>query len=108
MRLGEFFSRLDRLAEFYYTINDQMRRVAEDVKRLDAALAKVQEDLSTLKADVAALQEARQTLRAELRAVIAETVADLRVRYAEAEARRTASEGQPREGESPALPPSAE
>ncbi len=101
--------------ELYYTVNERLARVQEDIRqlqvedrRMDEAILQLRGELSDLRARVAALEEGRHTLRAELRAVIAETIADLRVRYAEAEAQRAAPRESPRAGEAPALPSTEE
>jgi chromosome segregation ATPase len=110
-----FFGQIGRLLDLYYTVNERLARMQEDIRqlqaedrRMDAAILQLRSELSDLRARVAALEEGRNTLRAELRAVIAETIADLRIRYAEAEAQRTVQRESPGGGESPALPSTEE
>lgn len=103
MLIGNLLNQLSRVAELVYTVNQRLDRVEADVREVQRGLQEVRLDFVRHESRLAALEEGRNTIKAEVRAIIAETVADLRVRFAEAQA----AQSRPSQSSTP-LPPSAE
>lgn len=77
---------LNELLKRYYTIQEGFERFEQDVRDIRREIAALRDDHSDLKNRVSRLEEARNTTAAEVRAIIAETVGDLRVKFTEAQA----------------------
>ena len=75
---------LSRLAESFYTINKTLEDMEEALREMRGEISAVRTSHSDLQSRVAALEEGRKTVDAQLRAVVAETVADLKVNFMEA------------------------
>jgi chromosome segregation ATPase len=86
MNLPDFTGRVGALAKSFYTLEQKLERLEQDLRDLRGEISALAKDHTDLKMRVAILEEARNTTKAEVRAVIAETIADLRVRFAEAQA----------------------
>lgn len=87
------------LARIFYTTNDKLARMEQDVREVKAETSALRTELAELKARVAVLEESRKTIEAQMRAVVAETVADLKIQY---------MQQQLTAGHAPALAPSQE
>ncbi len=94
---------LSELLKRYYTIQQNLERFEQDAREMRREIAALRDDLNDVKNRLSRLEEARNTTAAEVRAIIAETVGDLRVKFTEvqAELRIKAAEAQ-----ATALPPS--
>jgi septal ring factor EnvC (AmiA/AmiB activator) len=77
---------LNDLLSRYYTIQQNYNRTEQDVRDLRSQFSALRDDHNDLKNRVSRLEEARSTTAAEVRAIIAETVGDLRAKFAEAQA----------------------
>jgi predicted nucleic acid-binding Zn-ribbon protein len=101
-------SRIEQLVQLYYTVNDRLRYLEEDMRRVKDEGRETNQEVANLKVRVAVLEETVRSLRAEmrseLRAVAAETVAELRIRFIE-----EAQAAQARASQTPtSLPPTTE
>ncbi|MBV9865981.1 MAG: hypothetical protein JO316_11555 [Abitibacteriaceae bacterium] len=67
----------------FYTVDNTLKRVEEDIRSMKNEMSAIREEHSDLKSRVAVLEESRKTVEAQMRAIVAETVADLRVKFAE-------------------------
>jgi len=87
---------VSRLLETFYTIRQRMDRTEQDLRELRNEVSALRTEHSDVKARLAALEEARNTAKAELRAVVAETVAELRIRFSEAQGEAAPQRSLPR------------
>jgi predicted nucleic acid-binding Zn-ribbon protein len=77
-------SDLNDLLKTFYTINEKLERMEKDLRDMRNEVSAVRTAHSDLQSRVAILEENRKTVEAQMRAVVAETVADLRVQFLEA------------------------
>jgi predicted nucleic acid-binding Zn-ribbon protein len=80
-------AQLNNLLQLYYTVNERLHRLESELRRAEDDSRAIRSEADDLKTRVAVLEETvrslRAEMRAELRAVAAETVSELRVRFIE-------------------------
>ncbi|MDQ3813137.1 MAG: hypothetical protein M3347_04200 [Armatimonadota bacterium] len=87
------------LLRSFYTITEKLERLEKENQEIRQELAALRTDCTHLVTRIAVmetkLEQSQKTFEAQLRAVVAETVADLRVRYAETQAQSTGHQSSP-------------
>jgi predicted nucleic acid-binding Zn-ribbon protein len=106
MSWGAAASKLNDLAEKYYTFNQKMDRMEQDLRDLRGEIASLTKDHLDVKMRVGILEEARKTIDAQVDARITRTIAEWRVQLAQASASAQANSDRP--APLPALPPAPE
>lgn len=86
MRLPNLTGPLSKLAETFYTIQQRMEALEHDLREMRTEVSALRAEHSDLKTRVAVLEESRKTIDAQVRAEITATVAELRIKFAEAQA----------------------
>lgn len=94
MRLPNPVGPISRLAETFYTVNQRIEQLEDEAREVRREVSALRIEHSDLKTRVAVLEEARKTTDAQVRAIIAETVADLRIRFAESQSAARAAPSQ--------------
>jgi len=82
--MADQLNKLSELLKSFYTINETLERLEQDVRDMRTEVSALRSEHSDLKSRVAALEEGRKIVQAEVRAVIAEEVADMKVKFIEA------------------------
>lgn len=75
----------DALRQFY-TINDNLRRVSEDIKEMKAEMSALRAENSDLKSRVAVLEKAQQMVDMQVELAITKTIAKLEIEFARQQA----------------------
>lgn len=86
MRFPNLTGPLSRLAEAFYTIQQRTETLEQDLREMRSEVSALRTEHSDLKTRVAVLEESPKTIDAQVRAEITATVAELRVKFAEAQA----------------------